>query len=173
MPPLRRMRRAPCRRASSSPCAGAGVGRTAAPAASIAPDLRKRRREVFVGPLRMAVTPVRPHHLTGNVRKPTLRRPRFLSGAGAAGLPFLHLAEARGAERRKASNQFAPCGRAHPLRSGCPPSGAPPRFSGAALAASSASGRAFVRTCPDRQRAPRGRLVVACRAEPRSRPGAW
>src|SRR5215208_708083 len=36
----------------------------------------------------------------------------------------------------------------------------------------SAPGRAFVRNFPDRQRAPRGRLVVASRAEPRRRPSA-
>ena len=153
-----------------------GVGRTAAPAASTAPDVRKRRRDVFVGPLRIAVTPVRPHHLTGKVRKPTLRHPHILSGAGCC-RPYFFTSPKRGvrsAERRPTN--FAPLRRrCASLAIGMPAfrrstAASPVRVS---MPCVSASGRAFAGTFPGRQRAPRGRLIVACRAEPRSRPGAW
>src|SRR5215203_5206610 len=95
-----------------------------------------------------------------------LRRPCYLVGAGCA-LFILSSPKVRGAERRKALQLPRLRGVTHPLRSGSSPLGAP--LAGVLV---SAPGRAFFRTFPDRQRAPRGRLVVASRAEPRRRPSA-
>ena len=114
------------------------------------------------------------------LRLPMLRRPCCLAGAGRA-LLSLGLPEPgeRSAERRPTSS--APLRRrgarlarrqacAVCANKACKDAPAFRRSTAALGLPSSAPGRAFAGTFPGRQRAPRSRLVVAWRAEPRSPP---